>query len=62
LGKKLPQGYACIEAIRQTAIGFRRAGAEQAPVVKRELDTLLNELPIAQASTSCGHSRISRIW
>mgnify|MGYP003693677219 CR=1 FL=1 len=30
------QGCACIEAIRQTAIGFRRASAEQAPVVKRE--------------------------
>jgi phosphoenolpyruvate carboxylase len=43
------QGFECIEAIRQTAIGFRRAGADHAPVVKRELDTLLNELPIAQA-------------
>ncbi|HVS56162.1 MAG TPA: phosphoenolpyruvate carboxylase, partial [Casimicrobiaceae bacterium] len=43
------QGFACIEAIRQTAIAFRRAGAEHAPAVKRELDTLLNELPIAQA-------------
>ena len=43
------QGFECIEAIRQTAIAFRRAGADHAPAVKRELDTLLNELPIAQA-------------
>jgi phosphoenolpyruvate carboxylase len=43
------QGFECIEAIRQTAIGFRRAGPDHAPAVKRELDTLLNELPIAQA-------------
>src|SRR5437879_10770695 len=43
------QGFACIEAIRQTAIAFRRAGAEHAPVVKRELDTLLSDLPIGQA-------------
>src|ERR1700674_1833158 len=42
------QGFACIEAIRQTAIAFRRAGAEHAPAVKRELDALLNDLPIPQ--------------
>ena len=41
-------GFARIEAIRQTAIRFRRAGPADAPAVKRELDALLNVLPIAQ--------------
>jgi phosphoenolpyruvate carboxylase len=43
------QGFACIESIRQTAIRFRRAGTGDAAAVKRELDTLLNDLPIGQA-------------
>src|ERR1700694_2520817 len=43
------QAFACIEAIRKPAIAFRRAGAEHAPAVKRELDALLTGLPIAQA-------------
>ncbi len=43
------EGFACIEAIRQTAIRFRRAGAAEAPAVKSELETLLNALPIIQA-------------
>jgi phosphoenolpyruvate carboxylase len=42
-------GFECIEAIRQTAIRFRRAGTEDAPAVKRELEALLNDLPIVQA-------------
>ncbi len=42
-------GFERIEAIRQTAIGFRRAGTEQAPSVKRELEALLNELPMVEA-------------
>jgi phosphoenolpyruvate carboxylase len=42
-------GFACIESIRQTAIRFRRAGAAEAPAVKHELETLLNDLPIVQA-------------
>src|SRR5947207_10330968 len=42
-------GYARIEAIRQTAIGFRRAGADPARSVKGELEALLNELPIGDA-------------
>jgi phosphoenolpyruvate carboxylase len=42
-------GFARIEAIRQTAIRFRRAGGGEAPAVKRELEALLNDLPIAQA-------------
>jgi phosphoenolpyruvate carboxylase len=41
-------GYARIEAIRQTAIRFRRAGHDQAPAVKSELDALMNGLPIAE--------------
>ena len=41
-------GFARIEAIRQTAIRFRRAGEADAPAIKRELENLL-ELPIAQA-------------
>ena len=42
-------GFARIEAIRQTAIRFRRADANDAPTIKCELDALLNDLPIAQA-------------
>ena len=42
-------GFARIEAIRQTAIRFRRAGAGDAPAVKAELEALLNDLPIGQA-------------
>jgi len=42
-------GFARIEAIRQTAIRFRRAGAKEAPAVKAELEALLNDLPIGQA-------------
>ena len=41
-------GYARIEAIRQTAIGLRRASADDAPSIKDELARLLNALPIAQ--------------
>ena len=41
-------GYARIEAIRQTAVRFRRAGEDDAPGVKRELDALMHDLPIAQ--------------
>ena len=41
-------GFARVEAIRQTAIRFRRAGPADAPAVKRELDESLNRLPIAQ--------------
>ena len=41
-------GFTRVEAIRQTAIRFRRAGTADAPAVKRELDALLNVLPIAQ--------------
>ena len=41
-------GYARIEAIRQTAVRFRRAGDRDAPGVKRELDALMHDLPIAQ--------------
>jgi len=41
-------GYARIESIRQTAIGLRRASADDAPSIKDELARLLNELPIAQ--------------
>jgi phosphoenolpyruvate carboxylase len=40
-------GFARIEAIRQTAVRFRRAGDADAPAVKAELATLLNDLPIA---------------
>ena len=42
-------GFARVEEIRQTAVRFRRAGPADAPAVKRELDALLNGLPIAQA-------------
>ena len=41
-------GYARVEAIRQTAIRFRRAGHDQAPAVKAELEALMNGLPIAE--------------
>ena len=41
-------GYGRVEAIRQTAIRFRRAGSTDAPAVKRELESLLNVLPIGQ--------------
>jgi phosphoenolpyruvate carboxylase len=40
-------GFARIEAIRQTAIRFRRAGPDDAPQARAELTTLLNPLPIA---------------
>ena len=40
-------GYARIEAIRQTAIRFRRAGDDDAAAARIELATLLNPLPIA---------------
>jgi phosphoenolpyruvate carboxylase len=40
--------YARIEAIRQTAIRFRRAGPDLAPAVKAELDALMSGLPIAE--------------
>ena len=39
-------GYGRVEAIRQTAIRFRRAGAEEAAAVRGELSALLNGLPI----------------
>ena len=41
-------GFARIEAIRRTAIRFRRAGPGDAEAVKRELAALLNGLSIAQ--------------
>ena len=41
-------GYARIEAIRQTAVRFRRAVDGAAPAVRQELVALLNDLPIAQ--------------
>ncbi|MEP7181044.1 MAG: phosphoenolpyruvate carboxylase [Betaproteobacteria bacterium] len=41
-------GFVRIEAIRQTAIRFRRAGHDDAPAVKSELDALLNVLPIGE--------------
>jgi len=40
-------GFERIEAIRQTAIRFRRAGPDDAAGVRAQLGTLLNELPIA---------------
>jgi phosphoenolpyruvate carboxylase len=40
-------GFERIEAIRQTAIRFRRAAASDAGVVKDELSVLLNDLSIA---------------
>jgi phosphoenolpyruvate carboxylase len=41
-------GYARIEAIRQTAVRFRRAIDGDAPAVRQDLVALLNDLPIAQ--------------
>ena len=41
-------GYARIEAIRQTAVRFRRAMDGDAPAVRQELVALLSDLPIAQ--------------
>ena len=41
-------GFARIEAIRQTAIRFRRAREADAPAVKCQLDALLNDLPIPE--------------
>ena len=40
-------GFERIEAIRQTAIRFRRAGADEAAIARAELEALLNPLPIA---------------
>ena len=40
-------GFERIEAIRQTAIRFRRSGPEQAPAVAESLAALLNGLSIA---------------
>ncbi len=42
------KGYTRIEAIRQTAIRFRRAERDAAPAVKAELSALLNGLPIGE--------------
>ena len=42
------RGFERIEAIRQTAIRFRRAGGDEARVVRDELSALLNGLSIAQ--------------
>ncbi len=42
-------GYARVEAIRQTAIRFRRADAAEAVTVRSQLSLLLNNLPIADA-------------
>ena len=39
--------YARVEAIRQTAIRFRRAEAGDAPAIRGELSALMNELSIA---------------
>ena len=39
-------GFERVEAIRQTAVRFRRAGPGDAPAVKAELAGLLNDLPI----------------
>ena len=40
--------YGRVEAIRQTAIRFRRAGSDEARAIRTELSGLLNELSIAQ--------------
>ena len=40
--------FARVEAVRQTAVRFRRADAQSAPAIRNELSALLNELPIAQ--------------
>ena len=42
-------GFARVEAIRQTAIRFRRAHADEAPALRAELEALLNPLAIADA-------------
>ncbi len=42
------QGFARVEAIRQTAIRLRRAGAADAAGIEGELARMLNGLPIAQ--------------
>ena len=42
-------GYARVEAIRQTAIRFRRADAQEADAVRAELSALLNPLPVPEA-------------
>ena len=42
------EGFLRVEAIRQTAIRFRRAGPDAASEVKAELAALLNGLPIGQ--------------
>jgi phosphoenolpyruvate carboxylase len=41
-------GFGRIEAIRQTAIRFRRAARDDAPAVAAELAALLDDLPIGQ--------------
>jgi phosphoenolpyruvate carboxylase len=46
-GQTGEDGFTRVEAIRQTAIRFRRAGRDEAPTIKRELEALL-DLPIAQ--------------
>src|SRR5882757_91267 len=40
-------GFGRVEAIRQTAIRFRRATSTEAPVARNELAALLNPLPVA---------------
>ncbi len=40
------EGFARIEAVRQTAIRFRRAEPEEAAIVRAELSALLNDLTI----------------
>jgi phosphoenolpyruvate carboxylase len=42
------EGYARIEAIRQTAIRFRRAHGEGADAARAELSAMLDGLPVAQ--------------
>jgi phosphoenolpyruvate carboxylase len=42
-------GFARIEAIRQTAIRFRRAGPDEAPAARAELAALLNPLGVVDA-------------
>jgi phosphoenolpyruvate carboxylase len=42
------EGFARVEAIRQTAIRLRRAGAGDAAAIEGEFARLLNDLPIAQ--------------
>src|SRR5664279_5509973 len=40
------EGYALVEAIRQTAIRFRRAAPHEADAVRAELSAVLNDLSI----------------